>query len=124
MPEYLHPGVYVEEIELGPKSIEGVSTSTVGFLGETVRGPVNPVFVTSFSEFERIFGGYSAGSFMSYSVDGFFRNGGKRCFISRVIGRRATVASTILNSSGNSKSLYLQATGHGKWGKQYLCEYF
>ena len=39
MPEYLAPGVYVEEIEMGGKPIEGVSTSTAGFLGETERGP-------------------------------------------------------------------------------------
>ena len=47
MPEYLAPGVYVEEFEIGSKPIEGVSTSTLGFLGETERGPTEPKLVTS-----------------------------------------------------------------------------
>ena len=53
MPEYLAPGVYVEEIEIGAKPIEGVSTSTLGFLGETERGPVAARLVTNFEEFRR-----------------------------------------------------------------------
>ena len=47
MPEYLAPGVYVEEIQTGPRPIEGVSTSTAGFVGETERGPSQPRQVTS-----------------------------------------------------------------------------
>ena len=39
MPEYLTPGVYIEEFEIGARPIEGVSTSTAGFLGQTERGP-------------------------------------------------------------------------------------
>src|SRR5215471_7613422 len=70
MPEYLHPGVYVEEIDAGPKPIEGVSTSTTGAVGVTERGPsggtapgdttnrAKPVLVTRFAEFTRIFGGF------------------------------------------------------------------
>ena len=42
MPEYLAPGVYVEEVSTGPRPIEGVSTSTAGFVGETERGPTRP----------------------------------------------------------------------------------
>ena len=42
MPEYLAPGVYVEEVNTGPRPIEGVSTSTAGFVGETERGPTRP----------------------------------------------------------------------------------
>jgi len=70
MPEYLSPGVYVEEVDAGPKPIEGVSTSTTGAVGVTERGPSGgtapgdttnrgkPVLVTSFAEFTRTFGGY------------------------------------------------------------------
>ena len=47
MPEYLHPGVYIEEIERGPRPIEGVPTSTAAFLGEAERGPTTPRLVTS-----------------------------------------------------------------------------
>ena len=60
MPEYLSPGVYVEEIDAGPKPIEGVSTSTAGAVGVTAMGPTSgkPELVTSFAEFMRKFGGF------------------------------------------------------------------
>ena len=56
MPEYLHPGVYIEEIERGPRPIEGVPTSTAAFLGEAERGSIKPRMVTSFKEYQRWFG--------------------------------------------------------------------
>ena len=57
MPDYLAPGVYVEEMDSGPRPIEGVPTSTAAFLGETERGPLRPRLVTSFNEYRRWFGG-------------------------------------------------------------------
>lgn len=57
MPEYLSPGVYIEEQDTGPEPIEGVSTSVTGFVGVTQRGPLDtlpPVLVTSFSEYQRL----------------------------------------------------------------------
>lgn len=57
MPEYLAPGVYVEEIDTGSKPIEGVSTSTAGMIGVTERGPVNvPILLTSLGDYMRWFG--------------------------------------------------------------------
>ena len=57
MPEYLAPGVFVEEVDTGLKPIEGVSTSTAGMIGLTERGPVNvPILITSMGEFTRWFG--------------------------------------------------------------------
>lgn len=103
MPEYLAPGVYVEEIDTGSKPIEGVSTSTAGFVGMTRRGPFVglPVLVTSFSDFQRNFGGYfDAGAtfvgynFLPYAVEGFFSNGGKRLYVMRVKPATATKATT------------------------------
>jgi hypothetical protein len=94
MPEYLSPGVYVEEIEIGAKPIEGVSTSTAGFVGMTERGPLNkPTLVTSFAEYQRTFGGYLGSGFVKgkedyrflpLAVEGFFSNGGQRAYITRV----------------------------------------
>ena len=57
MPEYLHPGVYIEEIEHGPRPIEGVATSTAAFIGETERGPTKPLLVTRYNDYKRWFGG-------------------------------------------------------------------
>src|SRR5262245_35082789 len=94
MPEYLAPGVYVEEVSSGSKPIEGVSTSTAGFLGRTERGPADRAYlVTSFIEYQRRFGGFlkdppagaanKAPYFLPHAVKGFFDNGGRRAFISR-----------------------------------------
>jgi phage tail sheath protein FI len=58
MPEYLSPGVYVEELSTGPRPIEGVSTSTLGFVGQTERGPTSPRLVTSILDYQRLYGGY------------------------------------------------------------------
>jgi len=87
MPEYLAPGVYVEEIERGPKPIEGVATSTAAFLGETERGPTKPRLVTSYGEYLRLFGDvFGAGHYLPYAVKAFFDNGGRRVYIARVSG--------------------------------------
>ena len=60
MAEYLSPGVYVEEFDSGPTPMQGVGTSTAGFIGLAEKGPVvgSPVFVSSASDFSRKFGGY------------------------------------------------------------------
>lgn len=93
MPEYLAPGVYVEEFEIGAKPIEGVSTSTAGFVGETERGPIAPRLITNFEEFRRVYGGYIARSYLPYAIEGFFTNGGKRCFVGRIVGVGSKYAS-------------------------------
>src|SRR5207342_3399260 len=87
MPEYLHPGVYIEEIERGPRPIEGVPTSTAALLGEAERGPITPRLVTSYKEYQRWFGDvFQPTKFLPFATSGFFENGGKRAFICRVVG--------------------------------------
>lgn len=93
MPEYLAPGVYVEEIERGPKPIEGVATSTAAFLGETERGPTKPKFITSQGEYLRHFGDvFGDDKYMPLAVKSFFDNGGRRMYVARIIGENAVVA--------------------------------
>ncbi|MBF6986233.1 phage tail sheath C-terminal domain-containing protein [Cupriavidus sp. IK-TO18] len=101
MPEYLAPGVYVEETQASNKPIEGVSTSTTGLVGVTERGPLNvPQLVTSFGEFQRLFGGMLPAdeftgpgarvhSYLPHAVEGFFLNGGKRAWVTRVLPEQA-----------------------------------
>lgn len=84
VPEYKTPGVYVEEVERGPKPIEGVSTSVAGFLGGTDRGPEEPRLITSFADYRRLYGGVVDDSNLAHAVKGFFDNGGSRCYIGRV----------------------------------------
>ncbi|MCI8478886.1 MAG: phage tail sheath family protein [Oscillospiraceae bacterium] len=125
MAEYLSPGVYVEEFDSSPRAIEGVGTSTAGFVGMTVKGPTigAPVLCTNFADFQRQFGGYlseySHGGyrFLPYSVEQFFQNGGTRCYISRVIPDNAAVAA------GQVGGLTLRAANEGKWGNRILVSF-
>jgi len=124
MPEYLAPGVYVEEVDTGAKPIEGVSTSTCGMVGVAERGPVDvPVLVTSVGEFARWYGGqlragddYGDHRFLPHAVEGFFTNGGKRVYVVRVLDGAATKARSPLFDRGDETSVattLLRAAGEG-----------
>jgi uncharacterized protein len=111
MPEYLTPGVYIEEIERGPRPIEGVPTSTAAFLGETERGPLRPRLVTSFTEYQRWFGSvFAQARYMPHASNGFFENGGKRLYVCRIVGDGATTASKAFGDFA------VRAVGPGQWG--------
>lgn len=92
MAEYLSPGVYVEEFDSGIKAMEGVGTSTAGFIGMAQKGPIQglPVLITSMADYQRRFGGYlpecTYGNlrFLPYAVEQFFNNGGSACYVMRV----------------------------------------
>lgn len=100
MAEYLAPGVYVEEFDSGVKAMEGVGTSTAGFVGLAARGPVEgrPVLLTSFADYKRRFGGclseleYGGFRFLPNCVEQFFTNGGSACYVMRVVPENATAA--------------------------------
>jgi phage tail sheath protein FI len=119
MPEYLSPGVYIEEIEIGAKPIEGVSTSTAGFLGLTERGPTEVQFVTGFAQFQRLYGGFVKDFYLPYAVDGFFRNGGQRCFIGRIVRiDRDNPANSATAAELTRDPVTFEAVGEGVWGKR------
>ena len=90
MPEYLAPGVYVEETSFRAKSIEGVGTSTTGFAGPTRKGPIGgPLeLVTSLGDFEHMYGSLNdlsyGTNYLAHSVRAFFNEGGSRLYVSRV----------------------------------------
>ena len=87
-----YPGVYIEELPSGVRTITGVATSITGFLGKAVRGPADqPVTITSFSDYERIFGGLHRDMTLSYAVRDFFLNGGGQAVIVRLY--KATAGS-------------------------------
>ncbi|WP_405926473.1 phage tail sheath family protein [Streptomyces sp. NBC_00035] len=116
-----YPGVYVEELPSSVRTISTVTTSVTAFVGHTRRGPVNePVRVTSFTEFERRFGGLSAQSAVGYAVHQFFGNGGTVAVIVRVAkantGKAACV--TLESTEGHSESAVLEAHAKepGVWG--------
>src|SRR3979411_3511218 len=87
MPNYLSPGVYVEEVEAGSRPIEGVGTATAAFVGLAEKGPVNaPTLVTNWSQFSQAFGGFLEGSYLAHSVYGYFLHGGGSAYIVRLRG--------------------------------------
>ncbi len=103
MPQYLAPGVYVEEVESGPAPIAGVGTSTAGFVGMTRRGVLTgrPTLVTNWGQFVRTFGGhfdlgtaFADATQLPYAVAGFFANGGRRMFVMRVLGAAGSSAAS------------------------------
>ena len=100
-------GVFVENVRIQPQPIEGVSSSTVAFLGETQTGPITPTLVTSFTDFERVFGGYfGVDKYMPYSVEGFFQNGGKRCFIVKTQNSNYSVALASIEGMSEVSIIY------------------
>lgn len=121
MPEYLSPGVYVEEYESGSVPMEGVGTSTAGFIGLAEKGDVigKPQLVTSFSDYMRIFGGYLSETkygekrYLPYAVEHFFINGGSRAFVMRVCPQDAKCAATSSDSI-----LKFTARNPGEWGNR------
>jgi phage tail sheath protein FI len=80
-----YPGVYIQEIPSGVRTIVGVATSITAFIGRTRRGPTNdPITINGFADFERIFGGLWELSPVSFAVRDFYRNGGSRAVIVRL----------------------------------------
>lgn len=122
MAEYLSPGVYVEEFESGGKPMEGVGTSTAGFVGLALRGPVGgvPQLVTNFADFKRKYGGYLSAAefgenrFLAYAVEHFFLNGGSRAFISRVAPADASASKGAVPA--DAPLLNITAADVGAWG--------
>lgn len=99
MAEILSPGVFIEEVPTSVQVVQPVSTSNMGIIGATQRGPTNEAtLVTSFPQFERLFGPQIAESRMYLSMGAFYANGGRRAFVVRVMPDDATAASGFVQS--------------------------
>jgi len=133
MPEYLAPGVFVEETSFRAKSIEGVSTTTTGFVGPTRYGPldIEPDIVTSLVEFERTYGGKERlhfvndddtttefDNYMWHAARAFFEEGGKRLYVSRVYSGSGSPPAMGFSSVqvGGSPGLTVRARFPGRAG--------
>src|SRR6185312_3066416 len=80
-----YPGVYIEEVPSGVRTITGVATSITAFVGRALRGPTDQrVRIFSYADFERTYGGLWADSTMSFAVNQYFQNGGTDAIIVRV----------------------------------------
>jgi uncharacterized protein len=117
MPEYLSPGVYVEEVDRGPKPIEGVGTAMAAFVGFTekadwvreVDGELvtedllnQPQLVTNWTQYVQKFGGFVQGAYLPHAVYGYFHNGGSRCYVLSVktIGK---AEAPLLSADGKAR---------------------
>ncbi len=120
MAQYFSPGVYVEEYDNSPRTIEGAGTSVAGFIGFAEKGPTEgaPTLITSYREFIRIFGKplsefeYGEYRYLAPSVEQFFVNGGGTCFVVRTAlpdAEKASVTKGVLK---------LEAANAGKWGNR------
>jgi phage tail sheath protein FI len=116
-----YPGVYIEEVPSGVRTIVGVATSITAFIGRALRGPINePTRVQSFGDFERTFGGLWSESTMSYAVQHFFLHGGTDATVVRV-HNGATSATLSLPAGGDTLTLVASSLGstaenRGEWG--------
>jgi len=109
-----YPGIYIEEIPSGVRTIVGVATSITAFLGRALKGSVNePVRINSYGDFERSFGGLHAGYPMSYAVRDFYLNGGSQAIIVRIYKpENAKPRKASLSVNG----LMIEAANEGSWG--------
>ena len=112
-----YPGVYVEDVSSGVKTISGVSTSVCAFVGTAKRGPINKtVNVYSFSDFDRYFGGLSADSEMSYAVRQFFNNGGTIALVVRLVKSFTISTLTLKDETDTDDVLLITALDEGVAG--------
>jgi phage tail sheath protein FI len=109
-----YPGVYIEEVASGVRTITGVPTSITAFVGVSGRGPISdPVFINSYADYERAFGRLGADNPMAYSVFQYYQNGGSQAIIVRIAATDAD-PSTITLDNG----VAFAATSSGTWGNQ------
>jgi phage tail sheath protein FI len=124
MAEYLSPGVYIEEVNSGPRPIEGVGTAMAAFVGLAPAGPINEArLITNWSQYVDTFGAemdggrrapHMKGAYLSHAVYGYFLNGGGRCYVIRIgNGRNASGSAATLQipskASETNPSLTIQA---------------
>ncbi len=132
VPSHSYPGVYIQEVPSGVRTITGVSTSITAFLGRAARGPVNdPITINSYADFERSFGGIWSGSTLGDAVHDFYLNGGSQAIIVRLYNPEVTLPASSTkkntasastgtppktNASLNANGLPLEAKYPGSWG--------
>ncbi len=115
-----YPGVYIEEIPSGVRTIVGVPTSIAAFVGRTMTGPVDdPIILNSYADYERTFGGLSLDSAVGYAVRDFFVNGGTQAIVVRVYKAGSTDGIARYKLSDGTNAIELKAASPGAWGNKF-----
>jgi Bacteriophage tail sheath protein len=121
-----YPGVYIEELPSGVRTIAGVPTAVTAFIGYTARGrDQRATTIFNFGDFERKFGGLAADSELSYAVHQFFQNGGGQAVIVRVPKRDAVAGAITLRDgavAGSKDSFALTAVSRGAWANAVVAD--
>ncbi|MDC8016066.1 phage tail sheath family protein [Tahibacter soli] len=114
-----YPGVYVEEIPSGVRTITGVATSIAAFVGWATKGPTDDAgLVLSWSDYVRKYGELDPRSYLGYAVSQFFANGGQRAYIVR-LAKGALASKVELKSDAAALALTVSARSPGSWGDDY-----
>lgn len=114
-----YPGIYIEEIPSGVRTIAGVATSIAAFVDSFERGLLNrPVRVFNFGDFAREFGGLDSRSEASYAIQQFFLNGGTEAWVVRVAGAGALAASTTIQTALTVEAGRFNFSNPGRWGNR------
>lgn len=117
-----YPGVYIQEVSSGVRTITGVATSVAAFFGRTAKGPINkPVHCPDYSTFLRKFGGADSRSDLANSVKQFYDNGGGECYVVR-LAHNARKANITLRDLNNKEVLVVSAKDEGTWGNNLRLE--
>lgn len=117
-----YPGVYIQEVSSGVRTITGVATSIAAFVGRTAKGPIDKaVRCLSYSDFLRNFGGGHPSSELGNSVKLFYDNGGGDCYIVR-IAHNAQKADIVLQNLAGANVLQISAKDAGNWGNNLRLE--
>ena len=117
-----YPGVYVEEVPSGVRTITGVATSIAAFVGWAPIGPTDRAeLVLSWPDFARKFGGFDARSLLGHAVSHFFANGGQRAFIVRLVtsGAAAEADNAKAGAVTLNNRLTVTAGSPGDWSKDF-----
>ncbi|MGC9969988.1 MAG: phage tail sheath C-terminal domain-containing protein [Bryobacteraceae bacterium] len=121
-----YPGVYIEELSSGVRTITGVATSITAFVGYTARGLDNRAQrIFSFADYERSFGGLASNSEVSYTVQQFFDNGGSEAYVVRVPksdGVAATITSLDAAGGAGKQALAFTALSKGAWANNLIID--
>lgn len=122
MPTLNYPGVYIQEISSGVRPLEAAGTSTAAFVGLAEMGPSTATLVTNWTEFQRLYGTFIPDGYLAHSVFQYFNNGGRQCYIVRVVRSDAALASVTVQNRATSAvaGLTFSARNSGAWGNSLL----
>ena len=124
MPTLTYPGVYIEEVSSGVRPIAAASTSTAAFVGLAQRGPDDPTLITNWTEYQRTYGSYFPDSYLAQSVFEFFNNGGRQCYVVRVMLSNADTADVTVSNRASTPvpGVKFLAKNKGAWGNSLVLQ--